>query len=71
MALWERADGLCEVVENGVRCMRPAAAAHHVVHRGAGGRHGTAKKRSDSLENIQAICSYHHVYFHDGQRMKP
>ena len=68
-ALWDRSDGLCEVVEAGVRCLRPAAEAHHRVHRGAGGRHGEAKRQSDSLENLMAICSEHHFYFHNGGRL--
>lgn len=71
LALWDRSGGICEAVENGVRCLRPAVAWHHRVHRGAGGRHGEAKKRSDSLDNAVAICSYHHTLEHSGQREQP
>lgn len=36
MRLWDRADGMCENVIDGVRCNRMAGEAHHIKHRGMG-----------------------------------
>ena len=71
MALWDRSEGLCEMIEEGVRCLRPAVDWHHRVPRGMGGRHGAAKRQSDSLENATAICRFHHHLIHSGQKVKP
>lgn len=39
------------------------------VHRGMGGRHGDAKRQSDRLDNLMAVCSEHHFRFHNGGRL--
>lgn len=44
-----RDGGLCQVVEDGVKCLRPASDVDHVL---AGDDH--------SDENLQCICDWHH-----------
>lgn len=43
-----RSKGRCEVVLEGVRCLRDAKDAHHVVKRSQGG--------SDSVHNVMDVC---------------
>ena len=70
MAIWDRSNGVCEVVEHGVRCLLPAAEVDHIEVRGMGGRHGAAKRKNNSLRNLRAICLFHHRLRHDGQVLK-
>jgi len=48
----QRADGRCEVVLVGLRCIRRIEDSHHVIKRSQGG--------SDTLDNVLAICRDHH-----------
>ena len=65
MEIWDRSEGLCEVIENGQRCHNAAQEVDHIIARGVGGRKGAAKKRNNSSENLRAICVYHHRLRHD------
>ena len=66
LRVWDRAEGRCEVVRDGVRCGRPGAEVDHVEAKGMGGRHGAARRRSESDENLRVICLSCHRARHDG-----
>lgn len=70
IALFDRSEGCCEVIENGVRCLRPAAEVDHIVPRAMGGRHGDAKKQNNAVANLRCICLFHHRLRHSGQQMQ-
>jgi len=53
----DRSEGRCEVEINGTRCSNPADAVHHVLSRAQGGK--------DTLEDVIAICNYHHDIIHN------
>lgn len=46
----ERDEGTCQ------ECGGPGQEIHHVVPKRMGGRHGEAKKRSESIDNLQLLC---------------
>lgn len=51
--LWERCKGKCEYFHGGIaHCFSEAIDAHHVIPR--------SKGRDDRLENLQALCRFHH-----------
>lgn len=51
-----RSGGRCEIIEKlgplTRRCLRPMAAADHIVNRAEGG--------TNDITNLQAICAFHH-----------
>jgi len=56
---------MCErVLPSGKRCFHPAVHLHHKEIKGMGGRHGEAQIKSDSAENLIAVCLQCHQELH-------
>lgn len=67
-AVLTRSGGLCErQLPSGRRCLSLGHDYHHIVRKGMGGRHGEAKKISDSEANCMMVCLSCHGERHDGQ----
>lgn len=75
-AVLERDKFRCQL--DGPRCLNKKVPAgvplhrrflhiHHVEHRAAGGRHGEAKKESDSEGNLTVLC----INCHQDQHQRP
>lgn len=60
--LTARSGGRCEVGLPG--CWGQATDPHHRVTRGAGGRHGAARLRSDRLSSLIDACRLCHTWIH-------
>lgn len=66
VAVFERAQGLCEVnVRYGDVCVDVASDVHHRVPRGLGGCHGEAREVSDRLSSVMAACRPCHSWVHE------
>ncbi|KKK76184.1 hypothetical protein LCGC14_2866190, partial [marine sediment metagenome] len=50
LRIWDRDNGTCQL------CGGPGSEINHIEHKGLGGRHGEAKKRSESDSNLQLVC---------------
>jgi len=56
LVIWDRSEGRCELMWDGVRCPNTAAELHHLIHRKMGGRKGKMKEIVESPSNWFASC---------------
>ena len=64
LVIWDRSEGRCELMWDGVRCKNPGAELHHLIHRKAGGRHGEMKEIVESPSNWVLSCLEHKRHLH-------
>jgi 5-methylcytosine-specific restriction endonuclease McrA len=58
LLVWERDEGTCRI------CGGPGQEIDHIEAKKMGGRHGEAKKRIESIENLRLVCRKCHQARH-------